>query len=90
MLSDMERCASLIFHPNEATGGSNAAANEQASQVLSQWNKRLDITEASYKTRESILYLHQILLHLLPGYQGNQFQVASDNVWLKIAKTARK
>jgi len=85
MLGDMERCASLVFHQNEAH-----QTNEQTSQILSQWNKRLDITEASYKTRESILYLHQILLHLLPGYHGNQFQMASDNIWLKIAKTARK
>ena len=87
MLSDVEQCSSLVFRESEAGGGGRHGA---ASSVLKQWERRLNITEASYKTRESVLYLHQMLLQLFSGYGENNFQAVSDNLWLKIAKTARK
>lgn len=88
MLSDVEQCSSLVFRENEAGGG--GGNHGAASSVLKQWERRLNITEASYKTRESVLYLHQMLLQLFSGYGENNFQTVSDNLWLKIAKTARK
>ena len=92
MLRDVEQCSSLLFRGMEtASGGSGGAGcRGTASSVLKQWERRLNITEASYKTRESVLYLHQMLLQLFSGYGDNNFQAVSDNLWLKIAKTARK
>ncbi|XP_066914478.1 serine/threonine-protein kinase ATR-like isoform X3 [Clytia hemisphaerica] len=87
MLRDMEQCSTILFNKDHIT----STHNEATTRLLKEFDTRLNITEASYKTRESVLYLHQVFLQLLPdSVRENQFQALSDNVWLKIAKTARK
>lgn len=89
MLEDMEVCSSFIFNNNS---NSNQLDEDSASRIIGNWNKRMEIIESSYKTRESVLYLHQILIQMLPKRQQTPqlFEKESQVIWLKMAKISRK
>ena len=81
MLEDIEASSKFLL--------TNTSNNEELHRrFIANINQRLHITEASFKSRESILNLHRILLLLLPDKQ--KLIPEQDKGWLITTKIARK
>ena len=81
MLEDIEASSKFLL--------TNTSNNEQLRRrFITNVNQRLHITEASFKSRESILNLRRILLLLLPDKQ--KLIPEQDKGWLITTKIARK
>ncbi|XP_033634079.1 serine/threonine-protein kinase ATR-like [Asterias rubens] len=87
MLRDLERGVRCL-------GGLRSSANPDdqtsRSELLTNWEARLDMTQSSFRAQQPILCLQRIILRLSEGpEEGNQNKDVG-LCWLKSAKVARK